>query len=324
MNLYPQDLGERIGEHILRQRPPQDAEEPSQSMQALVILCIGSLVATAIAGVCQLPISALFCAAVAVTAILFTLKSLRSEREQEANCEPITDHEIAHLWKTLSARDPLMRAYLKVVRAILAVPAAPETTAEQEVRGAVCALATAIESLPPLEAAPVSNMRPPLAERLSQADDLSLETGTPTDDPAALRAEAQCVAERAVAEHDPIIRASLQRRAESLTRRAETAARTLMLLRRNQALREEIAEQISALRTNVTAFIVGGRQSAQDFVGLAARIQRVTEEANALTTARAEVDSVLMERFQATEVAASVGKHVRPAEHENCQNELVR
>jgi hypothetical protein len=114
-----------------------------------------------------------------------------------------------------------------------------------------------------------------------------------SDNPVALKDEAARLTQDAQAEPDSVIAASLWRRAESLTRRAETAARTLTLLRRNQALRAEVAEQIDALRTSLTAFQVGGRQSAHELADLAASIHRVAQEANAITTARAEIDTLL-------------------------------
>ena len=88
-----------------------------------------------------------------------------------------------------------------------------------------------------------------------------------------------------------MIAASLRRRAESLLRRSDTAARTSLLLRRNRALREEVGEQIRALQTSLTALQVGGRQSVPELSGLAASIHRVALEANAVTVARAEVDT---------------------------------
>ena len=106
--------------------------------------------------------------------------------------------------------------------------------------------------------------------------------------------------ENALAENDAVIAASRRRRAESLLRRADTSARTLLLLRRNKALREEVGEQIQALGTSLTALQVGGRQSAPELSGLAASIHRVALEANAVTVARAEVDTLLSQPGQGT------------------------
>ena len=295
MDLYPEDLGEKISQEVLRQRGPAFVEEPGVSAPTLGALCSGSLVATLVFWLLQWQIGVVSLLMGGVTGIMWLSRKWEARQKQDAKIGPVTDHEIMQLWKTISAQDPLVRAYLKLVRAILSVSATPGESAEQEIRGAVCSLATAIGSLPPPEVVSVGPDRTALRERLDDGVDLSPISGHAADDPAALHAEAGRLGQHAVTETDPVIRASLLRRAESLERRAETAARTLMLLRRNQALREEIAEQIGALRTSLTAFSVGGKQSAQDFAGLAASIQRVTVEANAITDARAEIDTLLAE-----------------------------
>ena len=99
-------------------------------------------------------------------------------------------------------------------------------------------------------------------------------------------------------EADAAIFASLHCRSESLLHRADTAAHTQLLVRRNQALRQETAEQINALQTSLTAFTVGGRQSAPELSSLAASIQRVAQEASTITEARAEVDTLIVEPYR--------------------------
>lgn len=168
---------------------------------------------------------------------------------------------------------------------------ADDEAAEGNVREAVRALGTAIEDLP--ASAESSSMNSPLPLRTALADLPAPGPELISDDPDALKAEAARLTKDAQAEPDSVIAASLWRRADSLARRADTAARTLMLLRRNQALRDEVAEQIDALRTSLTAFRVGGRQSATELADLAASIHRVALEANAITTARAEIDTLL-------------------------------
>lgn len=294
MDLYPEDLGETISREILRLRKPKFAEAPTVSLQTLGGISIGSLIATLVSGLLHWPIALLFLLVTVVSALMYASTAMKSHREQGAKIGCVTDYEITQVRNNFRTQDPLLRAYLKLALAIMAAPGGLETSTEREIRSAVCALATTIESLPPAQQdAPVRPERASLAERLEQADDNHTET--PPDDPEALQAEADRLSQRAQAEADPVIRASLQRRAESQKQRAETAAQTLMLLRRNQALRDEVAEQISALRTNLAAFSVGGKQSAQDFAGLAASIQRVTVEANAITEARAEIDTLLAE-----------------------------
>lgn len=180
----------------------------------------------------------------------------------------LTSEELHHVSR--SEKDPLVQQFLTLAYVVLALPTTEDATAEREVREAISALGLAVEALPP-------------------------EQKVVTDDPTALRAEAETQAAEAQAETDAVIAASLRRRVESLTRRAETAARTLLLLRRNQALQEEVGEQIQALQTSLTALQVGGRQSVPELAGLAASIQRVAQEANAMTAARAEVGMMVAE-----------------------------
>ena len=58
-------------------------------------------------------------------------------------------------------------------------------------------------------------------------------------------------------------------------------------------MREELADQIGALRTSLAAAALGGDDSGPELAGLAARIRRVASEANAVTAARVEVDTLL-------------------------------
>nr|MDQ2686373.1 hypothetical protein [Armatimonadota bacterium] len=257
MELYPEDLGETISREILHLRQPRFAEESNFSLPMLAALCGSSLVATLVFWVLQWQIGALSLLTSGVTGMMWLSRRGEVRQQRSVLVGPVTDVEIAKLRTNVSAQDPLMRAFLKLIRTILAVPATLDTSAEQEIRNAVAALATAITSLPPPEAVSVGPDRMALRERLDEGVDLSPASVQTDDDPAALQAEANHLRQRASTETDPVIRASLQRRAESQKRRAETAAQTQMLLRRNQALRDEVAEQIGALRTNLTAFSVG-------------------------------------------------------------------
>ena len=116
--------------------------------------------------------------------------------------------------------------------------------------------------------------------------------GTP-DDPAAFQLQADQLGAEADAERDPVIAASLRRRADALHRQAETAARTNTLLRRNEALRQEIAGQIAALQTSLTALRVGGAQAVYELADVAANIQQVAIEAGAITQARSEIGDIV-------------------------------
>ncbi len=195
-------------------------------------------------------------AALAVKAVNFT-ESLK---------RPLVYYEVEVVRQ--QAGDTLLQSYLDLVLSVVRLPDTKDETANREVRDAITALATAVGALPPEQVAV-------------------------SDNPPALRTEAQTQLENAQAETDAVIAASLRRRAESLLRRADTAAKTLLLLRRNRALREEVNEQIKALRTSLTALQIGGRQSTPELSDLAASIHRVALEANAVTVARAEVDTLL-------------------------------
>ncbi len=203
-------------------------------------------------------------AALALKAVNFT-ESLK---------RPLVPYEMETVRQ--QASDALLQRYLDLALSVVTLPDTKDETANREVRDAITALGTAIEALPP-------------------------EQIVVTDDPQALRAEAQTKLEAAQSETDAVIAASQRRRAESLLRRADTAAKTLLLLRRNRALREEVGEQVQALRTSLTALQIGGRQSAPELSGLAASIHRVALEANAVTVARAEVDTLLSQPVRSAE-----------------------
>lgn len=276
MNVYPQDLGTVIGEEIRSQRGPEDERPSVISAQTSAMVFLVSLTGTILSALLRWPIGWLLLFVTIIAASLYITAALKSYDKEETE-EPLIEYEVGFLREGI--QDPLARDYLALVRTILAVPSPQSVAAEQELRGAVHALGVAIESLP-LHGREVT-----------------------TEDPQGLRAEAGQLAAEAQNESDPVICASRQRRAESLLRRADTATKTVILLRRNQALREEVAEQINALRTNLNAFSVGGEQSVHELASLAASIQSVTVEANAITSARAEIDALLNAPAAATTTA---------------------
>lgn len=278
MNIHPQDLGRRYSSKILAQRGLCNETEPGllfvESEGDRRISRIGSSV-LAVMLAAMLLVGALLhgglneagIVLIIVVAALYHFLSVQPRKASERINGAISAFEISQIWADQG--DNLGSKYLGLVQTAIDLPAAGDEAAERNVREAVRALGTAIEDLP------------------AQGPELV------SDDPNALQAEAAQMTSQANAEPDSVIAASLWRRADSLARRAETAARTLMLLRRNQALRDEVAEQIDALRTSLTAFRVGGRQSATELADLAASIHRVALEANAMTTARAEIDTLL-------------------------------
>lgn len=189
----------------------------------------------------------------------------------------LTEPEVTSLQNVLLRKggdDPLLGMYLELVWAAmhLALLATSRADTERSAREAIRALGGAIESLPP------------------QTLD-----GVP-DSHAELQALAARLASEATGETDPVVAASLGRRVEALRGQAETVARVRVLLRRNLALREELADQIGALRTSLAAAALGGDDSGPELAGVAARIRRVASEANAVTAARVEVDALLSQR----------------------------
>ena len=277
MNLYPNDLGEQISRQVSLDRssasvPPEAAGlRPSTPGAISLSLAAGTgllWLGGAIAMAALLGLGAL----VYFGVYLYLL--LRSPKIRQRLPQPLSKYEVQAVRQ--QAGDALRQHYLDLALSVIALPDIKDETANREVRDAVMALATAVEALPP-------------------------EQIIVSDDPASLRAEAQTQIENAQGETDPVIAASLRRRAESLLRRADTAAKTLLLLRRNRALRDEVNEQIKALRTSLTALQIGGRQSAPQLSGLAASIHRVALEANAVTVARAEVDTLLSQPVRPVE-----------------------
>ncbi len=282
MDLYPQDLGEQISRQVSLDRssasaPPEAAglrpSTPGAISLSLAagasLLWLGGAIAIAV----MLGLGALLYFGV------YLYFMARSPKIRQRLPLPLSKYEVQTVRQ--QAGDALRQHYLDLALSVIALPDTKDETANREVRDAITALATAVEALPP-------------------------EQSVVSDDPPSLRAEAQAQIENAQGEADPVIAASLRRRAESLLRRADTAAKTLLLLRRNRALRDEVNEQIKALRTSLTALQIGGRQSAPELPGLAASIHRVALEANAVTVARAEVDTLLSQPVRKMEEAQAV------------------
>ena len=189
---------------------------------------------------------------------------------------PLTEPNVKMLMS--QEQDPLARDFLSVVDLLRPLPKPVEASTEKNLRRALSALGEAIEELP--RSSPMTSQRDPVQMRLQAAD----------------------ILEAAHRESDTIVAASLERRAVSLSRRAETVASVAVLLRRNQSLREEVSEQIEALRTSISALSVGSLQGAHELADLAASIQRVAAEASAVAVTRAEVDTLLSRPVAGSEV----------------------
>lgn len=268
MDLYPNDLGRQISGEVQQERSRSlTTPAPGMPPNTMGAVAGGSLVLTLLCGALHLVPLAVFLGTAAVICLVwYAALAVKALNFTESLKRPVQTQELQSV--QFQAGDPLRRNYLELALSVVNLPDTKDETANREVRDAVTALGTALEALPP-------------------------EQVIVTDNPVALRAEAQAQIEDAQGEPDAVIAASNRRRAESLLRRADTSARTLLLLRRNKALREEVGEQIKALETSLTALQIGGRQSAPELSGLAASIHRVALEANAVTVARAEVDTLL-------------------------------
>ncbi len=165
--------------------------------------------------------------------------------------------------------DPLQGKYLDLVQTALLLTPPNEASVGQTVRAAIHALGMATEGL------------------------TRHTSSLLTDNPGALSAEADRLIAQSRTETDAVIAASLERRAEAHARRAETVVRAQTLLRRNDALRDEMADQIDALRTSLIASGITQEIEDAGLAELATNVQRIATEVNALSAARAEVEDAL-------------------------------
>ncbi len=303
VDIYPEDLGPRHCRQVLEHRqsradkggaewasgpsisPSGRVETLKQRATTAWFYLIGSVFAawaTQIVFHCSFLMALFFCLIVAAivrqkrsgwTRAIPTVQRGFAE-PQASPYARLTEPEVTQLQNALLRQggdDPLLGMYLELVWA--AMHLAPLATSREDsarsAREAIRALGGAIESLPPqtLEGVPDSHVK--------------------------LQAAADRLASEATGESDPVVAASLGRRVEALRGQAETVARVRFLLRRNLALREELADQIGALRTSLAAAGLDGDDSGPELAGVAARIRRVASEANAVTAARVEVDTLL-------------------------------
>ncbi len=192
--------------------------------------------------------------------------------------KPLTEAEANFLIEAEPETNGLERAFLALVRdAVRSSPPAGET--EQTVRQALRALSDALAQLPPT----------------TNHDALTVGASD-------WQAEADALEAQAQAEADPVIAASLARRADALSRSATSAARSSLLVRRTQALRSELETQTHALRLGLanlhpaasgsTAATndVNGPAALADLSQLALAVQKVARETANIADARAELD----------------------------------
>jgi len=285
MDIYPQDLGKKNCERVLCHRAafsPGVAEwaaprnTDSRARQGLRLLPLGVLLFMFLSDAVlinrRLTLSFGLLLAFVLAAIVIT--SIR--RLHRIAARPGRRHDDRHglslpdiLRLREAVEDPLQGKYLELVQTALALPPPSEAPVERTVRAAIHALGTAIEGLPQHRGSLLS------------------------DNPGVLSAEADRLAALSRTETDAVIAASLERRAEAHTRRAETVVRAQTLLRRNEALRDEMADQIDALRTSLIASGITQELEDAGLADLAANVQRIATEVNALSAARAEVEDAL-------------------------------
>ena len=303
MEIYPEDLGPWQCGQVLEDRllrggwgpaaapsvlPSGRVQSPYKPELFWVCVCLaGSLAGAGLIALCQVPFWIICIIYIVLTihwrqrrkirACMMSPAAQNSAEPETGTYAHLTEAEIAQLQNALlrpGSADPLLGMYLELVWAAMHLGLLPagQPDTEKNAREAIRALGGAIEALPPR----------------------TLD-GVPADY-ARLQAMAAGLAADAPLESDPVVAASLHRRAEALRGQAETVARVRVLLRRNEALRAELSDQIGALRTSLAAASLGGGDGGPELAGLAARIRRVASEANAVTAARVEVDALLSQR----------------------------
>lgn len=289
MDIYPQDLGReacrQVGRHRLwyvgsdagdapAPRRPR-AKPPGTPLRVYFFWSLVISVAAAIWLGFSFWITLFVC--VIGSVVLHPMACLPGGASRQAWSRPdapnqeqarLTVQEVAAV--QTECHDPLLVRYLELVRTALTLPAGAGLGAEAErgVRDALRALGRAVENLP---------LRTPEA--------LPRDAGDLRAASARMEADAQ-------GEADPVIAASLLRRAEALRRQAETLTRVGVILRRHQALRDELGDQMGALRTSLSASALGQAGGGLELAGLAAHVQQVAREADAVTAARVEVDAL--------------------------------
>ena len=176
---------------------------------------------------------------------------------------PLSDQELETLLQ--AEDDPLERSYLLLIREALLQNNLP-ATAQTELKEAIQVLGMALDRLP---AAPAET---------AQRDTVSL------------RAEAASLHQQSVTEPDRVAAESLVRRADALERSAAAMEKSATLLRRNSLLRQELQAQLEALRLELGSTSTLGAD-AGSLAQVASVARGVAREADALATARAELDT---------------------------------
>ena len=324
MDIYPDDLGSRCCQQVLEDRMwcigtdgisqtsglglsgvEKTHGEPERKPNFIGEFFIGSLcVAWTISQAVHTSfwISFLVCCFLAI--LWWQMRNRQSRpklstrrdfaEQQKRPYSPLTETEINLLQNKLLPKgcdDSVMDAYLDLIWSAMNLPPFETNGSEtkQNVREAIQSLGTAIaiEALPP-------RMLDGVPDSLAKLQSLSVK----------LTADAPL-------ETDPVIAASLNRRAEALQGQIETIMRVKVIMRRNTALRDELTDQIGALQTSLAAASLDQDTSGPELALLASSIRRVASEANAVTAARVEVDALLSQP-KATARSREAGKPDTP------------
>ena len=259
MDISPQDLGEARRARV--KTPEAQRASPAPPVAALLVLA-GVLLFLLSGGGGVAHLTLLILTGLGLKLLLAASFSWRRQRQASA---ALTPWQVQGL--IAKARDPLEREFLGAVLAALRMPPLPDAAAAEEVRRALRALGAAIEALPATPALPQSAAK--------------------------LDGWASSLRDEAAREPDPVVAATLRRRAETRQRQAQTASLVETLARRNAALRQELSDQLDSLQTSLAAFRVGGAWSVQEMADVAAGIQWVAIEANALAAAQVELGDAL-------------------------------
>ena len=170
---------------------------------------------------------------------------------------------------TNATSDPLAADFFKLVEVAVHMPGVVSREDLGRVRAAFCSLGNSISLLPMLQVT--------------------------TQDAARLKAEAHSFVEHAKTEPDPVVAASFQRRADAILQRAESADHSNTVLRRSQVLRDELREQIWALRASMTTAALNTDHHAGRLADVAANIQQIAGQANSVAAAQAELESAYLQ-----------------------------
>lgn len=184
--------------------------------------------------------------------------------------KPVSVGEIETILHSI-ADDPLEKTFLTLARDISNQSGELPEGVAQEVRHSLKAIGEALDRLPQMVGA---------------------ASGTTLSENVDLLAQAERAREEAIEERDPIIAASLLRRAEAQAGAAQAAGHSALLIRRSKALRDELAAQIESLRLGMLSYQSGATDTT-NLARVAQSVRKVATEASEVTRASAELDSAV-------------------------------